>query len=61
MKNSKLNISHLSVCFQVETAIRNFQAYFEVLKYEDFATHVHSKFKLSVSAWDELLKRYENK
>ena len=58
---TRLNINHLSTWFQVETAIRNFQAYFETLKYEDFAIEVSKKFKLSPESWDELLNRYENK
>jgi hypothetical protein len=59
--NARLNIKHLSTWLQVETAIRNFQAYFEALNYENFAIEVSKKFILSPKAWGELLKRYENK
>lgn len=58
---TRVKMNHLSTWLQVETAIRNFQAYFEALNYEDFAIEVSKKFKLSSEAWDELLKRYENK
>ena len=61
MKNSRVNIAHLSVWLQVETAIRNFEAYFLTLPYVDFACHVHAKFKLSPEAWQVLLERHESK
>ncbi len=59
MRTSILNISHLSVWLQVETATRNFAAYWKVLPYVDFAAQVQTKFKMSAAAWNELLNRYE--
>ena len=61
MTTTIIDIRHLPVMFQVETAIKNFQVYFKTLEYEEFATQVQMNLKLSHSAWDELLNRYENK